>query len=95
MIPNSSRTFTSSVMTLADKARVVSPSSLKIITPRDTQTISRPSLTNTDSRDLLSADGTFDSDDFNPLDGDGSNPDLYIGALGVRRTLLPSSDLDI
>jgi hypothetical protein len=52
--------FVSSVMTLADRVRVDSPSKLKITTARDTPTTSRPLLMHTGSRSLLSADGLSD-----------------------------------
>jgi hypothetical protein len=87
-------------MILADRVKVVSLSKLRIITPRDTQMTSRLSLTNINSQGLLSADGAFIiipaiSTLLPPFDGDGSNPDLYIGALEVRCTPFPSSDLNI
>jgi len=53
-------------MTPAVKVRAVSLSNPRIITPRDTPMTSRLSLTNTNSQDLLSADGAFDPDDFKP-----------------------------
>jgi len=54
-------------MTLADRVRVVSLSKLRIISQRDTPMTSKLLLTNIDSQNLLSADGAFDSDEFDPF----------------------------